>query len=463
MSKVAVLQFPGINSEYETLRALWDAQIEAEFFRWNQPAADLAAYDGYVIPGGFAYEDRGRSGLIASMDPIMLEISRQADSGKPVLGICNGAQILVETGLIPGGANHELLLCLARNKRVKDGRLLGVGFYNENVNVRCEEPRRCAFTLAYEGGEIEKVPVAHGEGRFTTTIPGLLEKLQENRQIIFRYCTKDGQIDSNFPSNPNGAMDNAAAICNPRGNVLAIMPHPERAPLAPMPKIFTSMRLYMEARAANSAYELEAAAPPLSFHDQKPPLKPYSHQPQTIELYVQLKITDNEAQTLENTLRQHGFDVTLRKWTHYEISHAPNLDQKTLADELIASGELLNLNKESVLPVLDPSAQPSISFLKNQSARYFLVRDFEDSAGVGKTTKLRTLLGDKITQVHQGWFWEVSGLTEGELKKDRRVSDSSQADIEKLLATNIFANHHAQETMEIIPGLLPSASPSPSN
>ena len=100
MTKVAVLQFPGINSEYETLRALWDAGIEAEFFRWNQPSEGLNQYDGYVIPGGFSYEDRGRSGLIASMDPIMQEICRQADSGKPVLGICNGAQILVESGLI---------------------------------------------------------------------------------------------------------------------------------------------------------------------------------------------------------------------------------------------------------------------------------------------------------------------------------------------------------------------------
>ncbi len=414
MTKVAVLQFPGINSEYETLRALWDAQIEAEFFRWNQDPAGLQAYDGFVIPGGFSYEDRGRSGLIASMDPIMQEIRKQADLGKPVLGICNGAQILVESGLVPGGQNHELLMSLARNKRMKNGEILGVGFYNENVYVRCEAPRRCAFTLDYKGGEVEEVPVAHGEGRFTTSIPGLLEQLQANGQIVFRYCTEAGQIDPNFPTNPNGALDNAAAICNPRGNVMAIMPHPERAPTAPMPKIFTSMRMYMEGT------KLEGEQPSLTFDEGKPALTSYAHKPNTIELYVQLKITDNEAQTIENALRHRGLDVQIRKWTHYEIEHAPT-DQTALAATLINSGELLNLNKEKVDTVLDGQ-----SFQKRDGSHYFLVRDKEDSAGASKSARLHQT-------IHRGWFWEVSG----------------SARIEDVLATNIFANHHAQELWEL--------------
>ena len=424
MTKVAVLQFPGINSEYETLRALWDADIDAEFFRWNQDAAGLDAFDGFVVPGGFSYEDRGRSGLIASMEPIMAEIRRQADLGKPVLGICNGAQILVETGLIPGGQNNELLLCLARNKRVKDGKILGVGFYNENVFVRCDEARRCAFTLDYEGGEIEQVPVAHGEGRFTTTIPGLLEKLQENKQIIFRYSTSTGQIDSNFPTNPNGAMDNAAAICNPRGNVMAIMPHPERAPIAPMPKIFTSMRKYMESRQADPAFKLADEKPALTFAETKPALETYAHQPNSVELYIQLKITDNEAQTLENALRQHGFDVKLRKWTHYEAQHSP--------DALIASGELLNLNKESVTVVIDSGSFPKVG-----TSHYFLVRDFEDTLGASKSARLKQT-------IKHGIVWEVSGEQKrAEASAYGRVP-TAPVDLEKLLATNIFANHHAQ-------------------
>ena len=162
--------------------------------------------------------------------------------------------------------------------------------------------------------------------------------------------------------------------------------------------------------------------PPLTFTEPKITLKTYSHKPGTVELYVQLKITDNEAQTLENALHQHGFDVKLRKWTHYEIEHAHGLDQKALADELIASGELLNLNKESVAVVLDGQ-----SFPKNPAAHYFLVCDFEDSSGASKTAKLRH-------KIKQGCFWEVSG----------------KADLEKLLATNIFANPHANTLESLI-------------
>ncbi len=414
MARVAVLQFPGNNSEYETRRALWDAGMDADFFRWNEDPAGLDAFDGFVIPGGFSYEDRGRSGLIASMDPIMQEIRRQADKGKPVLGICNGAQILVESGLVPGGPNHELLMSLARNKRMKNGELLGVGFYNENIYVRCDAPRRCAFTLDYQGGEVEQCPVAHGEGRFTTSIPGLLEKLRENNQIVFRYCTPAGELNSDFPVNPNGAMDNAAAICNPRGNVMAIMPHPERAPAVPMPKIFSSMRLYIEGQ------KVEGEKPELEFADHKPALENYVHKPDTIELYVQLKITDNEAQTIENALRHRGLDVHIRKWTHYEIENASG-DQEALALKLINSGELLNLNKEKVDVVLDGQR-----LKHHEDCHYFLVRDKEDSAGASKSARLHQT-------IHQGWLWEVSG----------------SASIEDVLATNIFANPHAQEMWRV--------------
>lgn len=427
MTRVAVLQFPGINSEYETLRALWDAGIEAELFRWNQDPNGLDAYDGFLIPGGFSYEDRGRSGLIASMDPIMQEIRKQADSGKPVLGICNGAQILVESGLIPGGSNHELLISLARNKRIKDGVILGVGFYNENVTVRCDAPGRSAFTLDYKGAEIESVPVAHGEGRFTSSLPELLPLLQANAQITFRYCNSSGEIDANFPSNPNGAMDNAAAICNPRGNVMAIMPHPERSTFAPMPKIFTSMRKYMEERKANPAFQLSGSKPALELKEQNLPLEQAIHKPGTIELFVQLKITDNEAQTIENALRHNGFDLRIRKWTHYAIEHKP-CDQKSLAQKLISSGELLNPNKEKVELVLDGQA-----FEKQNGCTYVLIQDKEDTVGASKTIRLKHILGDEIMTIHHGIFWEISGTTS----------------FEKVLATKIFANPHAQDMWKL--------------
>ncbi len=412
--RVAVLQFPGINSEQETLRALWDAQIDAELFRWNDEASKLSAYDGYVVPGGFSYEDRGRSGLIASMQPIMDEIRHQADSGKPVLGICNGAQILVESGLIPGGKNHELLMSLARNKRVQNGKVIGVGFYNSNVFVKSVAPQgRTAFTLDSTPEELSFVPIAHGEGRFTTSLPGLLDTLRANQQIVFKYASKSGALGDEFPLNPNGAMDSAAAICNPQGNVMAIMPHPERAPATPMPKIFASMCKYMQAR-GEGQNPLVGALPALELADSTPSLEVHTHRSNTLEFFIELIITDNEAQTVENALRQRGFDIRIRKWKYYEIQTQSDQDQ--VSAELIASGELCNLNKERVVTVKDGQAFP-----KKENASYFLVYDLEDAEGMAKGARLGL-------PTKRGWFWEVTGTF----------------DEAALLATNIFANHHAQ-------------------
>ncbi len=409
MKKVAVIEFPGTNSEYEARRAVCEAGMDGQFFRWNQNPAELDSFDGIVINGGFSYEDRGRSGVIASMDPIMTEIRVQAAKGKPVLGICNGAQILVETGLIPGAPGNPLLMSLARNKRVKNGELLGTGFYNENVYIKCEAQGRTAFTLDYTEDSPEKVPAAHGEGRFTTSIPGLLEKLRENSQIVFRYCDESGKIDTDFPVNPNGAIDNAAAICNPAGNVMAIMPHPERAFRIPMPKIFSSMRQYMENPTPKNFT--------LDFTDNKPAIETYAAPANALQIFVSLKITDNEAQTLQNALAHKGFNVKLSRFIHYEIaSTLPNL-----FEELSKSGELWNSNKE-----LAVSTPPTAS-------NSFLVRDIEDSSGASKTAKLQHHLSDPSLKISQGTVWQIE----------------TEADINEILATNIFANHHAQILLKL--------------
>ena len=176
---IAIIQFPGSNTERETLMACRRVELNPVEFLWNEPAEKLSDFDGFIIVGGFSYEDRSRAGVIAAQDPIMKQIKIEAESGKPILGICNGAQILVETGLVPGLANHRVGVALTDNKRVKGGHVLGVGYYNTWANLQLTASAgRCAFTRKLKTGSWITVPLAHGEGRFI--IPNeLLEKMKD--------------------------------------------------------------------------------------------------------------------------------------------------------------------------------------------------------------------------------------------------------------------------------------------
>ena len=201
---VAVIVFPGTNSEVETVDACCDAGMDAQLFWWWEDLETLRAFDAYVIAGGFAYEDRVRAGAIAAKDPIVRVIKEEAEKGKLVLGLCNGAQVLAEAGML--GA-----VALAHNQPARHfvGRLVEV--------VADREPGRCAITAGLAPGSSMVMAVAHGEGRFTGDAK-VFEDLEERGQIVLRF---GGEA-------PNGAMHRAAGICNEAGNVLALMPHPER-------------------------------------------------------------------------------------------------------------------------------------------------------------------------------------------------------------------------------------------
>ncbi len=202
--RVAVLVFPGTNSEEETVDACRDAGMDARAILWSEPPHDLRDYHGYVIPGGFAYEDRVRAGAIAAKSPSVAVVREQAERGKLVLGLCNGAQVLAEVGLLGPVA-------IARN-------LPSGHFQCRIVDVELAAPgQRCAFTAGMVPGTTMKMAMAHGEGRFTAE-PAYFDKLERDHRIIFRFAG----------AAPNGAMHNAAGICNEAGNVLAVMPHPER-------------------------------------------------------------------------------------------------------------------------------------------------------------------------------------------------------------------------------------------
>ncbi|MBL7206803.1 MAG: phosphoribosylformylglycinamidine synthase I [Candidatus Aenigmarchaeota archaeon] len=218
--KAAVILFPGTNCEEETARSCISVGMDADILRWNTKE-DLSSYDGFVLPGGWSYEDRVRAGAVASKDRIMETIKKEAKGGKPVLGICNGAQILIETGIVPGIKN-DIQMALAKNINP-----LISGYYCTWVNIK-NNPSNCIFTKSLGKGEIIPIPIAHGEGRFTTKEEGLLEQLIKNSQVVFKYCDEKGETIDKFPINPNGSINNIAGLCNPEGNVLAMMPHPER-------------------------------------------------------------------------------------------------------------------------------------------------------------------------------------------------------------------------------------------
>jgi phosphoribosylformylglycinamidine synthase I len=206
--KIAVVQFPGSNCDQDCLRALTDGLgVPAEYL-WHKETS-LSGFDAVVLPGGFSYGDYLRCGAIARFSPVMKEVIEAATSGLPVIGICNGFQILCEAGLLPGA--------LIRNNSLR--------FVCEPVWLRVETTDT-PFTGKLERGDLLRMPVAHGEG-FYFADERTLDALDAKNQIVFRYADDSGK--TTLESNPNGSLRNIAGICNEARNVVGMMPHPDRA------------------------------------------------------------------------------------------------------------------------------------------------------------------------------------------------------------------------------------------
>jgi phosphoribosylformylglycinamidine synthase I len=206
--KIGVVTFPGSNCDYDCYRAVKDALGVEAVYLWHRDH-DLQGVDAVFLPGGFSYGDYLRAGAIAALSPIMREVKAFAAAGGPVAGICNGFQILCEAGLLPGA--------LIRNRTLK--------FRSRPVHLLVERADT-AFTSEYEAGQVLTVPIAHGEGCYFAE-PELLDRLEANGQVVFRYCTAEGVVAP--AANPNGSARGIAGIINAEGNVLGMMPHPERA------------------------------------------------------------------------------------------------------------------------------------------------------------------------------------------------------------------------------------------
>ena len=416
MAKIAIIQFPGSNTERETFMACERTGLTPVEFLWNEPVQELSKFHGYILVGGFSYEDRSRAGVIASLEPIIDKLKLESESGKPILGICNGAQILIESGMVPGLRNYQVGAALTDNKRIQNNQIVGVGYYNTWANLKMGvDPNRCAFTRHMKKDDWMNIPLAHGEGRFVLPKP-LLKEMIDSQQTVYRYCDNDGNVIDEFPTNPNGSEYSLAGVCNPQGNIMAIMPHPERTPNGDA--IFSSMLEYVNEGNPRTNHQLSSKKVPLEINDYK--------NNNNTEWIIDMIINDNEASSVQNALTQKGYDVLLSRQTHWEIEIDENIDE--ILTKIDTTGELYNSNKEYLSEIKS-----------NENTVSFLIRQKEDIHGRAKYESLTEKFGiSEILNIKHGVIWNVIVN-----------SGNFESTINSILETNILFNTLSYECYRI--------------
>lgn len=327
--KIAIPSFPGSNGEVDNLKALRRCGFECFLFRWNDSREKLKDVDGYFFGAGFSYEDRGRAGMVAARDPLFTFMREEAERGKVIVGSCNGAQALVESGLIP--LDDGLHMSLARNAIRTDNHWESPGFLNEWIWIKPSCSRdRCA-TSDWEG--VMQIPIAHGEGRFVTRDPDLIAVLEENDQLAFRYCDADGNVSTDPEITPNGSTGAIAGICNPEGNVVALMPHPERT-LAGDAYFLSARRWIERRRDQERTYRSDRpVAQALSLASlPRRPARP-------VEIFIDTIITNNEERTVEQAARRVVKDLSLKQYRYIAPGNSG-------PSRILSNLALFNPNKE---------------------------------------------------------------------------------------------------------------------
>lgn len=313
MIQIAIIQFPGMTGEREIAAAIERAGMVPVEFLWSRSPHELSQYAGYVLPGGASYRDLPRPGIIAALHPLISELKIQSEQGKPILGIGNGAQILVESGLVPGVENYKPALGCATNLKCEDSLREPMGFYNAWVHVRLSQNyQRNAFTRHLSPKDILEMSIAHSHGRFVMS-SALQEEIVVQGLDVLQYCDATGHLVDNFPVNPNGSLNNIAAVSNKVGNVLAMMPHPELAVSGDV--IFQSMRDYI-------AKGWVQPTLPLCYYPRKNKIPNYAVSSAVHQLLAKEIAVDYAAQNVEDVLRAQGLAVSVQRYLHWEVEHA---------------------------------------------------------------------------------------------------------------------------------------------
>ena len=277
------------------------------------------------------------------------------------------------------------------------------------------EPNRCAFTRHMKKDDWMNIPLAHGEGRFVLPKP-LLKEMIDSQQTVYRYCDNDGNVIDEFPTNPNGSEYSLAGVCNPQGNIMAIMPHPERTPNGDA--IFSSMLEYVNEGNPRTNHQLSSKKVPLEINDYK--------NNNNTEWIIDMIINDNEASSVQNALTQKGYDVLLSRQTHWEIEIDENIDE--ILTKIDTTGELYNSNKEYLSEIKS-----------NENTVSFLIRQKEDIHGRAKYESLTEKFGiSEILNIKHGVIWNVIVN-----------SGNFESTINSILETNILFNPLSHEYYRI--------------
>lgn len=423
MSRIAIIYFPGTTGVPTVQRALTAVGLAYDRVLWNITTG-LEQYDAFVLPAGFSFGDRVRPGVVAAHTPLMQWLKHAAQQGKPILGIGNGCQILIEAGLLPGVSGNALAGATTMNVRKQTQGILGIGLYHSKVYVKHVAPdRRTRFTNGLATSTVLPGRVADSAGSFIFPEELALE-LEHHQQVLFKYCTAEGEVLNDFPINPNGAMWGIAGLCNPAGNVVGYIPELERDEQGTV--LFAGLQRSL-------AQPVVSNASPLQWQPGTITVKRHHASVESLDLYATSTQTQFAAQHVETILQKKGFQVQVKCRQYWEIWH--DVDKPQLAaftKTVVQSGLLVDQTIAAYTPTWVPIADTV----------NVLIRDTNDYEGKYVAQQLRQKYGIiGIENVLKGTIWELSFPADIAIEKMNVTG--------QILQTYVLHNPYAQECMVI--------------